>query len=232
MIKKFLLSRKKTGETEPSVSRRTRAILGALAAAVVVTVLIALHVVTDATASCIWCHGEHGQLWAASTHKTVDCVECHVDPGIGGAVHAKLRGARNVFVSIARGNEVEPGEEPLPVSTENCFACHAGVLRVNEMGYQDLPANSLKADGLVMDHRVHVEKHGIDCVWCHRGTVHRDPAIAGKYEFNMPLHGDCRACHNGEYIEQFDMTLPHVEDKSGCTDCHPTYEGPTEDSEY
>jgi len=27
-----------------------------------------------------------------------------------------------------------------------------------------------------------------------------------------PLHQDCLVCHNGEYIEEFNLTLPHMED--------------------
>ena len=224
--------RRKGDREQRSVSLRAGLALGALAMTVVAGAFSGVYVATDATAFCIWCHPTHGQGWATSTHKTVDCVDCHVDLGIKGAVGAKIHGLRNTFVALVRGSDVEAGEDPLPISSENCFACHSGILRFNEMGYEDLPDNSLKVDGLVMGHRIHVEKHKIDCVWCHRGTVHRDPTIVGKYDFNMPLHGDCQKCHNGEYMEQFDMTVPHVEDKAECTMCHPTYEGPSEDSMY
>jgi len=207
-------------------SWRGRSVVGIVVLIVAVGSYSGVHVASDANGFCSSCHADHGQQWASSTHKAGDCVDCHVDPGVIGAAKAKVNGIRNVLVSLSQGNEVERGADPLPVNTKNCRGCHAGILRLSELGYADLPDNSLKVDGLVMGHRIHVEKHGIDCVWCHRGTVHRDPEIVGKYSFNMPLHADCVICHNGEHLEQFDVTLPHQEDKEHCTMCHPTYEEP------
>lgn len=191
----------------------------------------AVHVATDSSQSCTWCHGEHGKQWASSTHKAVECVDCHIQPGIGGAVKAKVQGLQNLYVSVIRGNEVKRGETPVFVDTKNCIECHGGILYLNELGFADLPNNSLKVDGLVMAHRKHVEKHKIDCIWCHRGTVHRDPEIVGKYPFNMPLHSDCDVCHNGEYLKEYDMTLPKRSDENECIICHPTYEPQPPDEE-
>jgi hypothetical protein len=230
MFGKGSLFKKTTGEKKGPGTRRVR--FGIVAAVVAVAVLGELHLATDASNACILCHPEHGRLWRESTHRTVECVECHVDPGMSGMARAKIRGVRNVFVAMVHGSEVEPGSDPLPISTENCFGCHRGVLRVNELGFEDLPDNNLKNDGLVMGHRIHVEKHWIDCVWCHRGIVHRDPEIVGKYEFNMPFHQDCDVCHTGEYFEKYDVTLPNTSDNSGCIMCHPTYEAPPEVPEY
>lgn len=218
----------RTTGTKSRYTRKTIAIVALLAA---IAMIGGLHIATDASGVCVMCHPEHGKLWKKSTHQTVECVECHVDPGVWGMAKAKVRGTRNLFVAMAHGNDVEPGKDPLPVSTENCRGCHRGVLYVNEMGFEDLPDNNLKNDGLIMGHRIHVEKHSIDCVWCHRGTVHRDPEIVGKYEYNMPFHQDCDVCHTGEYVEKYDVTLPNTSDDSGCTLCHPTYEGPTEPPE-
>ncbi|MFC1736709.1 cytochrome c3 family protein [Candidatus Hydrogenedentota bacterium] len=181
------------------------------------------YVVTDLSGFCTLCHPQHGELWANSTHQDITCVKCHVDPGVKGAVEAKIRGVRNVFVAIKQGNEVYRGEEPLLISSENCRGCHAGILYLNELGYDDLPDNSLKASGLIMGHRIHVEKHKIDCVWCHRNVVHRDPTEIGKYAVNWPMmHEDCVVCHHGERIVKYDVTLPDLEDAEKCVMCHPT----------
>ncbi len=130
----------------------------------------------------------------------------------------------NVYVALTKGISLTEHETPLPVNSDLCLGCHNGILYMNELGYQDLPDNSLKYDGLAMAHRMHVEKHGIDCVWCHRGTVHRDPEIVGKYAFNMPLHEDCRACHDAQPHDEFDMTVFDCEDPNSCIHCHPTQE--------
>ncbi len=221
-------SKKSHKKTDASKKSRRPFLLGMFCGALLLvlasSMFAGVHVVSDATGFCIKCHPDHGEQWQNSTHKTIDCAECHIDPGIGGAIQAKIGGLKNLYVSITRGNDVERTKDPLPISTKNCISCHNGILYLNELGYEDLPDNSLKVDGLVMGHRIHVEKHGIDCVWCHRGTVHRDKSIVGKYEFNMPLHSDCAVCHSGERMEQYDITLPHVEDKEECKMCHPTYE--------
>lgn len=181
-------------------------------------------VASDSNTSCILCHSQHGESWSSGTHQGIHCVDCHVDPGASGSVRAKIRGVHNLCVALIRGNEVERGHDPLPVSSENCMACHHGILRHNELGDLDLPDNSLMMTGLVMAHRVHVEDHAIDCVWCHRGVVHRNPEDVGKYEFNMPLHNDCMACHNGEHLEEFDTTLGKLDEQDSCVTCHPYYE--------
>jgi nitrate/TMAO reductase-like tetraheme cytochrome c subunit len=197
-------------------------VVGALALIVLGTGTV--WVASDTNASCIACHNEHGAQWEVSTHKTVDCVECHIEPGMVGHGQAKIKGVQNLWVSLTKGNKVAKSEDPLPISTENCISCHHGILMLNEIGYEDLPDNSLVYNGLKMGHRIHVEKHEIDCVWCHRGTVHRDPGIVGKYEFNMPFHEDCMQCHNGEPLEEYGITLPHVQDGGQCQMCHTTYQ--------
>ncbi len=179
---------------------------------------------TDSPSFCARCHPNLVQNWRSSTHQTVACTQCHVNPGMKAAVGAKAHGLRNVWIAATRGVTLPEHDIPLPINSDRCLGCHRAILRLNEVGYLDLPDNSLKSDGLTVGHRIHVEKHGVDCVWCHRGTVHRDPEIVGKYAYNMPFHEDCRACHNGEYLEKYDITLPDCDDPESCVQCHATME--------
>jgi hypothetical protein len=179
---------------------------------------------TGSSGFCATCHPKMVKHWSSSTHGTVACRQCHVEPGMKGAVEDKVHGLHNVYVALTQGVNLTEHETPLPINSDLCLGCHNGILYLNELGYQDLPDNSLKSDGLAVGHRLHVEKHGIDCVWCHRGTVHRDPEIVGKYAFNMPFHEDCRACHDGQHHDLFDLTIFDCEDPNSCFKCHPTAE--------
>ncbi len=127
------------------------------------------------------------------------------------------------MVAIIRGNELSPHEEPLPISTENCMGCHNSILYFNEMGWYDLPDNTLKGQGLIMAHRTHVEREKIECVEYHRGITHGDPEFVGKYKTNWPfMFNDCGVCHNGQFNPRFNKTLTDVEDedKKDCFQCH------------
>lgn len=104
-----------------------------------------------------------------------------------GAVEDKVNGLHNVYVALTKRINLTEHEMPLPISSDLCSGCHDGILYMNELGYQDLLDNSLKSDGLAVGHRIHVEKHGVDCVWCHRGIAHRDPEIVGKYTLPCSL---------------------------------------------
>ncbi|MFL5332820.1 MAG: NapC/NirT family cytochrome c [Geminicoccaceae bacterium] len=65
--------------------------------------------------------------WQAAAHQRVACVECHIGEGVGGFVHAKLSGVRqlvNVVTNrvpkpIPPGAHMEPGAQG-----QTCTGCH------------------------------------------------------------------------------------------------------------
>ncbi|MFC1555378.1 cytochrome c3 family protein [candidate division KSB1 bacterium] len=187
--------------------------------------------VSESNMACGYCHTDQHLTWDKGTHKTVDCKGCHIDPGIGGAFNAQMGGVKNLLIAMTKGTEIQPHEEPLPISTENCMGCHAAILYFNELGFLDIPEyNTLQGQGLAIGHRIHVEKHTIACVECHRGIVHRDPDDIRKYETNWPfMHKDCVACHDSERMERFDMVVFGLEDKKECIRCHPVIVPPPDD---
>lgn len=188
--------------------------------------------ISESNFACRSCHSNQYQRWAVSSHMKIDCKDCHIDPGLSGKLEAQINGIRNLFVTIIRGVNIQPHEKPLPISTENCVGCHAAILHLTELGYDDLPDNSLKGQGLRINHRIHVEKYSIECVECHRGIVHRDPEKIGKYRTNWPfMTMDCGPCHDGKFSERFQVEVTSLEDKKKCTVCHPYYEPPPSDDE-
>lgn len=195
--------------------------IGTLAGLVLVLAVVLVRV-SEADAVCGSCHGNLKERWVHSTHKENHCRDCHVEPGVKGQFKAKTDGLHNLWVSITQGNEIQPHADPVPIQTTQCLACHAGVLRNNEVGQADLPSNALWDQGLRMAHRVHVEKYEISCVECHRGVTHRDPEDEGKYATNRPLmHQDCGVCHDGRYWERFKTPVSDLNDPARCIVCHP-----------
>ncbi len=59
-------------------------------------------------------------------HANVDCVSCHVAPGAGGMVQAKLNGTRQLYLLVT-GRYARPIAEPLgriPTAADTCARCH------------------------------------------------------------------------------------------------------------
>lgn len=185
--------------------------------------------VSESNFACGYCHESQYERWKTSTHKLIDCSNCHINPGVTGAFQAQANGVKNLLIAITKGVDIKPHKDPLPISTKNCMGCHGAILYLNEIGYEDLPDNSLKGQSLVIAHRLHIEKYSMECVECHRGIVHDDPDKIAKYPTNWPfMHKDCGPCHNGKYQERFKTEVTDLEDKSKCTVCHPTYIPPPE----
>ena len=197
---------------------------GLLIIGVAVVVLYAATIkVSQTNFACGTCHTPEHARWVESTHKSVDCTECHLNPGLAGNIDGQGKVLRWWFATVTGwGVNIEPHEDPIPIATANCKRWHSAIFYFNELGFDDLPETLLETLGLRMAHRVHIEQNNMNCVDCHRGIVHRDPADVGTYTTNWPLmYNDCGKCHNGEHIERFDKTLVSVEDFDQCLYCHP-----------
>jgi nitrate/TMAO reductase-like tetraheme cytochrome c subunit len=85
---------------------------------------------TDTADFCGRCHQMGPELAAydAGPHRDVACAECHVEPGIGGWVKAKLNGTKQL-IQVLTGTFPTPIPPPdhasLPAPTETCLSCHS-----------------------------------------------------------------------------------------------------------
>ena len=62
-------------------------------------------------------------------HSEIDCVQCHVAPGVSGAVTAKMNGTRQLL-GVLTGHYSRPIPSPrdrMPVPAETCNGCHRPV---------------------------------------------------------------------------------------------------------
>jgi cytochrome c nitrite reductase small subunit len=175
---------------------------------------------------CASCHTIEPSYasWVRSSHQEVECVTCHVRPGLEGWLEDKAwKGTRDVAISLF-GTPPAPHDLRAHVDSAVCLSCHRHILRVSEIAVRDLPP-PVKDVGLIMSHRKHMDAFvergkGEGCTTCHAGVVHDRP-IKGypiviprghvsadskpwfpDYPEGSVLRGralaDCFRCHDGK----------------------------------
>lgn len=130
---------------------------------------------------CASCHTIRPSYdsWIQSTHKEVECIACHVRPGIEGWLHDKAwNGSKDLAISLF-GTPTPSHDLRAEVDSSVCLSCHRNILRVSEIAVRDLPP-PVKDVGLIMSHRKHMKAFadrgkGEGCTTCHAGVVHDRP---------------------------------------------------------
>lgn len=206
----------------------------ALGASVVALVLAAV-VATEATSKPEFCDSCHEMTpfyaaWASGSHAGVDCVDCHVDPGIAAQVSHKAVALQEVYIHFT-GDPRFPGAAEVPDS--RCLACHDGGIETATPGF---------------DHEAH--RAGKPCVSCHAGIGHSvtsaalaeagilDPeafsaqetarvAEVGAGVANLEGHTTivCSSCHDLAATGCESCHTPpaqHTDVQTTCTTCHTT----------
>lgn len=159
---------------------------------------------TNRSEFCSLCHTmeKSYNTWIASSHKEVRCVDCHIEPGIGNFIEAKvMRGGNDLIAQIF--NPPDPGEIRTEVSAMVCIRCHMEIRRISEIAKRDLP-EKLNKVGLIMEHKRHLEAfkdpqfrgEGEGCRVCHSKIVHGE-RFKG-YPIIIPPEKECFRCHDGK----------------------------------
>jgi nitrate/TMAO reductase-like tetraheme cytochrome c subunit len=85
---------------------------------------------TETASFCGRCHtmGPELKAYQLSAHREVACAECHVEPGVGGFVKAKVNGTRQL-IQVMAGTYPKPIPPPdhsaLPSVSQTCLRCHS-----------------------------------------------------------------------------------------------------------
>jgi nitrate/TMAO reductase-like tetraheme cytochrome c subunit len=85
---------------------------------------------TETADFCGRCHqmGPELAAYEAGPHKEVACAECHVEPGVGGWIKAKLNGTKQL-IQVVTGLYPKPVPPPdhsnLPPVSSTCLRCHS-----------------------------------------------------------------------------------------------------------
>ena len=116
---------------------------------------------TSTNTFCASCHMMTPQAltWEASSHSSIKCKDCHINPGLQGTIDAKIGGLYELYhmVTDSYGTPIRMHYE---IPNENCTQCH-------NMNNRDVSPSG----DLIVDHFIHDEKE-ISCVTCHDGVAH------------------------------------------------------------
>ncbi|MDZ4169225.1 MAG: cytochrome c3 family protein [Coriobacteriia bacterium] len=135
--------------------------------------------------------GARMRHWETSTHSRISCIECHVEPGAGGALSFARDAVPAFYAQLLTG----PSDTNLlsAPSRAACQKCHTTYRKVGPGG------------DLLIPHRAHVEVLGIECTDCHENLVHS----FNRRGFNRPeMEGCLERCHDGDAAGD------------ECVDCH------------
>lgn len=133
---------------------------------------------TSYSGFCKTCHEMEPSYnaWRTSNHKSVECVNCHADPGIIGLIKTKAQGLSEVYRHIT-GNY----KTPITITSDtNAFSSRCLICHKNIKG-KGKPHN-----------KTHFEV-GANCTGCHHGLVH-DPDTNRR----LPNRSVCVPCHGEE----------------------------------
>ncbi|PKM81682.1 MAG: hypothetical protein CVU89_07970 [Firmicutes bacterium HGW-Firmicutes-14] len=130
--------------------------------------VIGMTYATSAPKFCSTCHimkPEHA-TWEASSHSQINCVTCHVDPGLTNALKHKVVAAKELYLYITKGYEL-PVQMTEKLPDSRCLQCHSVKRKV-----------SPSYPGLYIPHELHYDKK-VACVKCHQGVAHGKIASSG-----------------------------------------------------
>ena len=116
---------------------------------------------TSSSGFCSSCHEMKPEYytWKASSHGEVDCVSCHIEPGVKNLAKAKGNGIVELYRKQT-DTYLAPIKMPSLIPDESCERCH------NVFKREVTPSGDI-----IIPHDKH-KKEGIECVQCHSGVAH------------------------------------------------------------
>ena len=174
------------------------ALLGTMAALVSALTMT----VSSNPSFCASCHEirpVHDQ-WVSSTHKGVNCLNCHTERGWEGYVKVNVQGARNIITHLSGQDRLPPEAD---IKNSSCNYCHPA-----DQLPETRPESTLK-----VAHSKHEEQ---SCTTCHNRMVHPGQFEVPE-EIKLVSHQpkDCQVCHQNPSPQYL-----HGNSNLPCTSCH------------
>ena len=149
--------------------------------------------------------------WAVSTHKSVDCVKCHIPPGPINFLKTKFFASREVWVHFT-GLPTKPitVTRHIPNSACDRGGCHTSAQTTKTISLgTPAPVTFLHGSS------GHAKQL---CIACHSGLVHLGaPGVTAAPANSMP---SCFTCHpDGTKNCSYCHKPPHA-NRGPCQDCH------------
>jgi nitrate/TMAO reductase-like tetraheme cytochrome c subunit len=151
----------------------------------------------------------YNATWQASKHRNVNCVTCHIGPGIGNFIVAKTSALREVWVHLT-GQVKAPIAVTRNIPNSICqgSGCHPGQQK-------DLVLYSQTKTTFKHSSQGHSSKK---CIDCHSQVVHTN--IPGRADIPPQSMTACFKCHkDGATNCSYCHTAPH-QSRGECSGCH------------
>lgn len=174
---------------------------------------------TSSSSFCSTCHEMQPEYytWKSSTHSEVDCVSCHIQPGVKNLAKDKAEGLVQVYKN-ATNKYTAPIQMPKDIPNSACETCH------NMKTRETTPSGDL-----IIPHDKHLAKD-IKCTECHSGVAHGKIAernvtfktdysqwdetlgktMMSSVKFTEPTMQECMDCHEAREVS------------TACKTCHST----------
>lgn len=159
---------------------------------------------TSSSQFCSSCHEMKPEYytWKASSHNEVDCVSCHIEPGVKNLAEDKAQGVVELYKNMTN-NYTAPIQMPKDIPNSACEKCH------NMKTRQVTPSGDL-----IIPHDKHLAKD-IKCTACHSGVAHGKIA-----ERNVTFKSDYSKWDDAlgkSMMSDVKFTSPKMD---ACMDCH------------
>ena len=190
--------------------------------AIIAVVLVVLFVGASAVAARLTesnrfcgsdCHEmwPYRDTWEKSTHKNVDCVQCHIPPGAVNFVETKAYASREVWVHFT-------GQVKAPIKVTRHIpnsACERSGCHTSAQTNKTISLGSPAPVSIQHGSKGHTEQL---CIACHASLVHEGaPGVAAPPANSMPA---CFLCHtDGPQKCGYCHEAPHG-DRGTCANCH------------
>lgn len=180
-----------------------------------VLLVIAGFATVEATSSspfCGTCHEMNPEYntWKASSHSTVACKTCHIQPGVVSYAKAKANGLVELYKKTT-DDYTAPIQMIKEVPNSTCESCHN--MKTRE--------TSAKGD-IIIPHDKHLAKD-ISCVTCHSGIAHGN--VADRNVTYKTDYDKWSGTLGKQMMSNVKFTQPKMED---CIKCHETRQVSTE----
>lgn len=173
---------------------------------------------TSRSSFCNRCHimNTYYASWETDVHSAVQCIECHIAPGMDNFVLAKLNGLGQVVDDWLNRTSTKPS------ASVSDFAC----MRSGCHGLDDLDTSGDdNGRSYFFDHATHLDIHyrgiAIHCTTCHSH-------VKGDRHFEVNTN-TCITCHVAPGAPaHLEAAAAELVAPAGCDDCHAAPEHPFE----
>lgn len=160
-------------------------------------------VVTGQTGFCNSCHimNPYYDSWKTSAHASINCLDCHLQPGFSGFIKGKINGLAQAVDCMVGRVGTKPNAN---VTDPSCLrsGCHS---------VEEITSTTIDYGGVKFTHNKHVNKV-VDGITVTCGTCHSH--FEGNEHFSVNNNA-CFACHflRGNQTDEGRV-------QTSCRDCH------------